>query len=307
MENHVHHRSNLSGRLLISILLNGFITLIEIFGGILSNSLALISDSIHNLSDTLALTLAWVANRVGRRKPDARRTFGYKRFEILSAFINVSVLTIISIYLIYEAVLRFLHPEPVKSGLMLIIALIALFANLISMLFLHRDSKESLNVKAAYVHLLGDALSSVAVIGGAILIYFTQIVWIDPLLTVIISIVIMVQAYKILQESVDILMQSTPQNLKLAEIKTLLEKHPLIRNIHHVHCWQLQDDDILFEAHVETSEDLLLSESNKLRMEIEHLLQENFRITHTTLQVEFQTCEDTSMIKQPGHDSGNIL
>ncbi len=301
MKDHLHNSKNPSARLLISILLNGLITLTEIVGGILSNSLALISDAIHNLSDTLALTLAWIANRVGKRKPDARRTFGYKRFEILSAFINASVLTVISIYLIYEAVLRFLHPEPVKSGLMLLIALIGLFANLVSMLFLHRDSKESLNVKAAYIHLLGDTMSSVVVIGGGVLIYYTDILWIDPLLTVIISIVIMVQGYRILQESIDILMQSTPQNLNLAEIKALLEKHPMIRNIHHVHCWQLQDHDILFEAHIETSKNLLLSDSAILVAEIEILLREKFRITHTTLQVEFDVCGDKAMIKQPKH------
>jgi len=299
MKKHANQRENPSGRLLISILLNGFITLVEITGGIFSNSLALISDAIHNLSDTLALILAWAANKVGGREPDARRTFGYKRFEILSAFINASVLTAISLYLIYEAILRFLHPAPVKSGLMLIVATIGLFANLFSVLFLHRDSKESLNVKAAYVHLLGDTLSSVAVIGGAILIYYSGIVWIDPLLTLVISIVIIVQAYKILYESVNILMQGTPRYLDLEEIKTHLEKHPLIQNIHHVHCWQIQDHDVLFEAHIETSKDLLLSESGTLMTEIEGLLREKFHITHTTLQVEFDVCEDKAMIKQP--------
>ena len=298
MGNHSVHLENPSGRLLISILLNGLITLVEIVGGIFSNSLALISDAIHNLSDTLALILAWIANKVGVREPDAKRTFGYKRFEILSAFINASVLTAISLYLIYEAIIRFLHPEPVKSGLMFIIAVIGLFVNLFSMLFLHRDSKKSLNVKAAYVHLLGDTLSSVAVIGGAILIYFTQIVWIDPLLTLIISIIIIVQAYKILHESTDILMQSTPQNLNLEEIKTHLEKHPLVKNIHHVHCWRLQDHDVLFEAHIETSKDLLLSESRELVAEIDGVLREKFHITHTTLQVEFEVCEDKAMIKR---------
>jgi cobalt-zinc-cadmium efflux system protein len=298
-----NHSENPSGRLLISILLNGFITLVEIAGGIFSNSLALISDAIHNLSDTLALILAWAANKVGEKDADTKKTFGYKRFEILSAFINASVLTAISLYLIYVAFFRFLHPEPVKSGLMLIVAVIGLFVNLFSMIFLHRDSKKSLNIKAAYVHLLGDTLSSVAVIGGAILIFYTEIVWIDPLLTLVISIVIIVQAYKILYESVNILMQGTPRNLKLEEIKTHLEQHPLIQNIHHVHCWQLQDHDVLFEAHIETSKDLLLSESGALVAEIEGLLREKFRITHTTLQVEFDVCEDKAMIKQPKIES----
>jgi len=299
MENLSHQHQNPSGRLVISILLNGLITLVEIAGGIFSNSLALISDAIHNLGDTLALILAWLANHFSGRKPNARRTFGYKRFEILSAFINASVLTAISIYLFYEAILRFLHPEPVRSGLMFIIAGIGLLANLISMLFLRRDSHKSLNIKAAYVHLLGDTLSSVAVIVGAILIYFMKVVWIDPLLTLIISIVIIIQAYKILRESVDILMQSTPESLDLDEIKIYLEKHPMIRNIHHVHCWRLQDQDILFEAHIETSEDLLLSESNKLLKEVEEILKQKFHITHTTLQVEFDVCGDKAMIKQP--------
>jgi len=294
-----HHHENPSGRLLISILLNGLITLVEIVGGVFSNSLALISDAIHNLSDTLALILAWFANNFSGRKPDARRTFGYKRFEILSAFINASVLTAISIYLIYEAILRFLHPEPVRSGLMFIIAGIGLVTNHTSMLFLHHDSSKNLNIKAAYVHRLGDTLSSVAVIGGAILLYYTKVLWIDPLLTLIISIVIIIQAYKILRESINILMQSTPGNLNLDEIKICLEKYPMIRNIHHVHCWQLQDHDILFEAHIETSKDLLLSESGKLLKEVEEILKQKFQITHTTLQVEFDVCGDKAMIKQP--------
>jgi cobalt-zinc-cadmium efflux system protein len=299
MGNHSHRHENPSGRLFISILLNGLITLVEIVGGIFSNSLALISDAIHNLGDTLALILAWLANKFSGRKPDARRTFGYKRFEILSAFINASVLAAISAYLIYEAILRFIHPEPVRSGLMFIIAGTGLVANLISMLFLRSDSHKSLNIKAAYVHLLGDTLSSVAVIGGAIIMYYTKVLWIDPLLTLIISIVIIIQAYKILRESVDILMQSTPGQLNLEEIKSFLEKHPLIHNVHHVHCWQIQDQDILFEAHIETSKNMQLSESGALVAEIERQLRENFSITHTTLQVEFDVCGDKAMIWQP--------
>ncbi len=300
MEKHAHPHHDPSGRLLISIVLNGMITVAEIAGGIVSNSLALVSDAIHNLSDTLALMLAWAANRVGERKPDARRTFGYKRFEILSAFINAALLTGISLYLIYESAVRFLHPEPVKPGLMLVIAIVGLAGNLCSMLFLHHDSEHSLNVKAAYVHLLGDTISSVAVIAGAVFIYYTGMAWIDPLLTVVISIVIMIQAYRILRESVGILMQSTPATIDLTKIKMLVESHPQVRNIHHVHCWQLQDHDILFEAHVETDRNMMLSESNSLMAEIERLLQENFGVTHTTLQMEFETCEDTAMIKQPG-------
>jgi len=300
MEKHAHHRESVGGRLLMAILLNGLITILEIAGGIVSNSLALASDGVHNLGDTLALILAWTASKVGRRKPDQKRTFGYHRFEILSAFINASILTAISIYLGWEAILRFLHPQPIMPALMLVIACAGLIVNLGSMLFLKRDAKTSLNIKTAYVHLLGDTLSSVAVIAGAVLIYFTRLVWIDPALTLIISMVIMIQAYRILRESVDILMQSTPQDLVLSKIKLQIEQHPLVRNVHHIHCWQLQDHDILFEAHIETSRDMLLSESCKLAAEIEQQLMENFHIAHTTLQVEFEVCTDTEMIRQPG-------
>jgi cobalt-zinc-cadmium efflux system protein len=291
---------NAAGRLLVSIVLNALITLTELVGGILSNSLALVSDAIHNLSDTLALVLARVANRVGERRPDARRTYGYKRFEIISAFFNVTALTAISFYLIYAAVLRFLHPEPVRSGLMLIIAIAGLAANLVSMLFLHRDAKKSLNIRAAYLHLLGDTLSSVAVICGAILIRYTDYTWIDPLLTMVISAVIIYQAFGILRESVSILMQSTPRNIDLAEVKAIIEKKAGIRNVHHVHCWQMQDFEILFEAHIETSEDLRLSESNRMICELETLLKDRFGITHCTLQFEYESCGDRAMIKQPG-------
>ncbi|MDD4604515.1 MAG: cation diffusion facilitator family transporter [Bacteroidales bacterium] len=290
---------NPSGRLLLSIVLNAMITLVEIAGGILSNSLALISDAIHNLSDTLALTLAWFANKFGKHKPDARRTYGYQRIEILSAFVNASALTAVSIYLIYESVVRFLNPEPVKSGLMLIIAIFGLFANMISMLFLHRDSKNTLNVKAAYLHLLGDTLSSVIVVVGAIIIHYTNFLWLDPALTFLISIVIIRQAYKILRDSVDILMQSTPTHLNLQEIKNFLEKHPMISNVHHIHCWQLQDSKVHFEAHIETYSDIKLSESGKLIAEIKTLLRDQFKIGHITLQIEYNICEDKDMIKIP--------
>ena len=284
--------------MVISIFLNLIITIVEVIGGIFSNSLALVSDAIHNLGDTTALILAWIAEKIGGKKPDARRTFGYKRLEILSAFINASGLTAISIYLMYEAIIRLLDPEPVRSGLMLIIAVTGLIVNLVSMLILHRGSKEKLNIKAAYLHLMGDTLSSVGVIAGAIMIYFIRVFWIDPALTLLISIVIIVQAYRILKESVNILMQSTPSRLDLQEIKEVLEKQPRIRNVHHIHCWQLQDHDVLFEAHIETLNDMTLSDCNQLRDAIEELLKDKFSITHTTLQFEFASCDNLEMIRQ---------
>ncbi len=297
MEHISSHHKDPSGRLVLSIILNALITILEIVGGILSNSLALISDAVHNLSDTMALMLAWVAGKVGKKQPDTRKTFGYKRFEILSAFINASVLTAVSIYLIYESVLRFLNPEPVKTGLMLVVALAGLAANLLSVLFLHRDSRHSLNVRAAYLHLLGDTLSSVAVIAGAIVIGLTGLTFLDPLLTLVISVVIIRQAYGILHESTGILMQSTPRHLNLQQIKNSIETHHMIRNVHHVHCWQLQDNQVHFEAHLETVSDLKISDTGVILTEVESILREKFGISHTTFQIEYGNCADLELIR----------
>lgn len=284
---------------MVSIVLNGLITLVQVIGGIFSNSLALLSDAIHNFGDTLGLVLAYIANKVGKRKPDSKKTFGYKRFEIISAFVNAALLTGLSVYLVYEAITRLLHPEPVGSVLMLIVAVTGFLANLIAMLFLHDDSKINLNVRAAYTHLLGDTLSSVGVIAGAIIMYYSGATWIDPLITILISLVILFQAYRILRESVDILMQSTPASIALEEIRNSLEAHALVRNIHHVHCWQLQDQEILFEAHIGTCKDMLLSEAATLQAELERILEEKFNIAHVTLQIEFDACDDVAMIRQP--------
>jgi cobalt-zinc-cadmium efflux system protein len=181
---------------------------------------------------------------------------------------------------------------------MLIVAVAGLLVNLLSMIFLQRDSKHSLNVRAAYLHLLGDTLSSVAVIGGSILIWYTGMVWIDPALTLVISIVIIRQAWHILRESTDILMQATPMHLDLEEIKSAIEQNSRICNIHHVHCWQLHDRQIHFEAHLETLQNMDLHESGALVAEVSDMLLERYGISHTTLQVEHQMCEDQEMIRQ---------
>jgi cobalt-zinc-cadmium efflux system protein len=293
---HRHHDTT-PGRLLISILLNVVLFMAELIGGIFSNSLALISDAIHNFSDVLALALSYATERLGRKCADEKRTFGYKRFEILSAFVNSAALAAISLYLIYEAIVRLWHPEPVHSGLMFAIAGVALPVNLGSMFLLHRHSNEKLNIRAAYLHLAGDALTSAGVLAGAVLIYLFNIPWIDPILTLLIGIAIIVQAYRIIRQSVDILVQSTPAGINLAEIKSSLEGIPGVRNIHHLHCWQLHDQNTHFEAHVETESDFTLSECNALRAKMEKILAVSFTIRHTTLQFEYACCDDKEMIR----------
>lgn len=294
---HHHEGSEISGKnLLLATILNFAITIAEVIGGLLSNSLALLSDALHNLSDSVAVLLAWIANKVSKRKNTEKRTFGYKRIEILTALFNAVVLIVISFFLFYEAYRRFYEPEEIKAGLMLIVAVIGLIANILSVFILKKDSKENLNVKAAYVHLIGDTLSSVAVIIGGILIYFYDIFWLDPLLTILIGLYILKETWSILKETIDILMQTTPAELDLQKVKTEIEQLKEILNIHHVHAWKLTDKEIHFDCHVDLRSDQRLSEIEAIRKNIEELLYYKFGINHITIQFEYENCDSKSLI-----------
>lgn len=295
---HSHDKKNSSAEknLLITALLNIVITVAEIIGGILSNSLALLSDALHNLSDAVAVFLAYIASLISRRNSTEEKTFGYKRIEILAALFNAVVLIVICIYLIYEAYLRFLHPEPIKGAIMFWVALVGLFANLFAVILLHSQSGKSLNVKAAYLHLLGDTFSSVLVIISSILIYYFRVFWIDPLITFLISIYIITEAYSILKEAVNILMQFTPENIDLKRIKYEIENIPEIENIHHVHIWSLNDQEVHFECHIDVTENFRISETEAIRNKLKELLVKEFGISHTTIQFEFNCFDQKSLI-----------
>jgi cobalt-zinc-cadmium efflux system protein len=292
-----HHPEHGSGRsMLWATVLNIFITVAEIIGGILTNSLALLSDALHNLSDTIAIFLAFIAHKVSSRKSNERKTFGYKRVEILAAFFNAILLIGISAYLIYEAIIRFSNPEPVKGLLMFVVALAGLIFNLLAVLILKKHSAASLNIRSAYLHLLGDTLSSFAVVLGGILIYFFEIYWIDPLITVLISVYIIKETWDVFKHSSDILMQATPRGLDLNAIAQELQNINGISNIHHVHIWGLSEKDFHFECHVDLESDMPVSKTGIIRSEMENRLKEKFEINHLTVQFEYNTCDDKKTI-----------
>jgi cobalt-zinc-cadmium efflux system protein len=294
---HHHHPVN-EKNLLVATLLNLVISIAEFAGGILSGSLALLSDALHNLSDTFATFIAYLATLIGRREANHKKTFGYKRLEILAALLNAVILVVISIFLLMEAYERWQDPKPIKSMIMLVVAMIGLLANLFAVVILKNDAGKSINVRAAYVHLIGDSLSSVLVIIGGILIHIYRIYWIDPLITLLISLYIIREAFVILKESVNILMQSAPDHLDLSKVKREVERIPRVGNLHHLHAWMLTDREIHLEAHVEITEDLQLSELRSIQVEIEDLLHREFSVAHVTLQFEYQTHHPTTMIHQ---------
>ncbi len=298
---HQHHGNNhndelSSGKLLISTLLNLIITVAEVIGGLVSNSLALISDALHNLGDTFAVFIAYIAHLISKRKYTDRKTFGYKRIEILAALFNAIVLILIIIFLFIEAIKRIQNPEPVKGLIMLVVAVIGLSANLISVLLLRKDSKKNINIKAAYLHLLGDTVSSVAVIAGGVFIYYFNIYWIDPVITILIGLYLLKETFSVLQQAVDILMQGTPGDLDLGEVKHAVEELPEVDNIHHIHAWNLNDKEIHFECHIDLSRDLKISETSRVREKIHTILVNKFHINHVTIQCEYNCCDNKDMI-----------
>lgn len=296
-----HHEHNHGSNLLSVMFLNIIITIAEIAGGIASNSLALLSDALHNLGDTFAVIIAYIANLIGRKEANEKKTFGYKRIEILAALLNAVVLIVITILLFIEAYHRFFVPEPIKGILMMIVAFIGLIANLGAVLILKKDSHHNLNIRAAYVHLLGDTFSSVAVIIASVLIYFYKIYWIDPLITILIGLYILKEAWSIMMEALQILMQSTPVSVNISEIVESIEQIDDVANVHHVHAWKLDDKHIHFECHVDVHNDIRISQADSLRIKIEKVLLNKFNISHVTIQFEYNCCIEKNVIHSLKH------
>jgi len=271
------------------MLLNFLITIAEIIGGIFSGSLSLISDALHNFSDGIAIIITYIAMKLGKKPKTLKYTFGLKRAEILAAIINSSTLIVISFFLIKEAIDKLINPTQITGSLMLIVATIGLIANIAGTLLLKKGAKDSMNMRAAYLHLFSDAISSLAVIIGAIFIIYFQVYWIDPVLTIFISLYILKEAYSITKEAVEVLMMAAPEGIDANDIKSEVEAFKGVVNIHHLHLWKLNDNTIHFEAHIEVKDDLI-SNLMPLKEEIEELLEHKFGIEHTTIQFEISDC-----------------
>ncbi|MGQ1784333.1 MULTISPECIES: cation diffusion facilitator family transporter [unclassified Saccharicrinis] len=296
---HGHHHPELQGKnLMIAILLNVLITVSQIIGAILSHSLSLMTDALHNLSDVMALVISYVANKLAKRKPTNRQSFGYKRAEILAAFINAATLLGISIYLIVEAIERMVMSKSVEVGgeLVMWLAGLSIVANGLSVLLIQKDARNSMNMKAAYLHLFSDMLTSIAVLIGGFLMMNYKLYWVDSLLSVIIAVYLIVSSWKLVIGAMKVLMQFTPQDIDLDKIKEVICGLNQVENVHHVHIWQLTDHEIHFEAHIDCSEDLILSQVDKVMDKVRELLHHEFNIHHATLQPEFHVCDDKSLI-----------
>ncbi len=282
--------------LLVSILLNILITVAQIIGGFISGSLALLSDALHNFTDVLSLVISYIANKLAKRKASIKRTFGYKRAEILAAFINSSVLIAVGVVLVIEAIQRFLKPEPILSDIVIWLAFLAVMVNGISVLLLKKDADKNMNMKSAYLHLFTDMLSSIAVMLAGILMKYYEIWWLDSVLTLAIAIYLIFVGYQLLLKSIKVLMLFTPDDLNVVQITKRIDNLPKVKSIHHIHIWQLNEDEVHLEAHLDLIENISIAEFDQLLLEIETLLLNEFGINHTTIQPEFNKKEPSKDI-----------
>ncbi len=297
---HVHiHKHEVNGKnLLFSIVLNVIITLAQVVGGILSGSLSLISDALHNFSDVLSLVFSYFAHKLSRRKASINQTFGYKRAEIMAAFINAATLIIVAGYLIYEAIGRFTDPKPIESNLVIWLSLLGIAANGLSAYMLKQDAAKSINMRSAYLHLFTDTLASIAVLVGGLMMKFFGWFWVDSVMTLIIALYLVIVGYDLLKTSTQMLMLFTPVHIDIKEIVREVHKVPGVNKLHHIHVWHLNDEELHLEAHLDCAEDIRLSEFNELLHKVEWVLFTKFNINHVNIQPEFKKKDPKNFIVQ---------
>ena len=296
---HNHSHSDLKGRnLFISILLNIAITVAQVIGGLISGSLALLSDALHNFSDVISLVISFIAEKLSKRKASFQKTFGYKRAEILAAFINAATLIIVAILLIIEAVERFQNPEEIKSNLVIWLSLLGIIANGLSVLLLKKDSEANMNMRSAYLHLLTDMMASVAVLIGGLLMKYYQVYWVDSVLTFAIALYLIWMGYNLLKDSTKVLMLFTPDTIPVKQIVEEINAFKSIKNIHHVHVWQLNEEEIHLEAHIDFEEDITLSQFDNILRKIEDFVFKKYDINHVNIQPEFGKVDAKDIIVQ---------
>lgn len=298
------HQETISSyrRLKITLAIVLVIIAAEIIGGIFSNSLALLSDAGHMLVDALALGLSLLAMRVARRPATATKTFGFHRVEILTALANGTILVLVSAYIFYQAYQRFLEPSVVKTPLMLTIAIIGLFANLGGVLLLNKASHQSLNIKAAFWHILGDTISSVGVVIAGVVILFTGRYVADAIVAVVIGIIILWGAVRIVRESADILLEAVPKHVETSQVIDSIRGIPGVNEVHDIHIWTITSNIYALSAHL-VIDDQMVSKSLDVVNMVRQELAKRYNINHTTLQLECESCPTGIICEIDRHDT----
>ena len=295
--NHTHHHQhdhhdveNMGDRRLgLAIVINMLLTVAQVTGGVISGSLSLIADALHNFSDASALLIAFAARKIGRQPADQFRTFGYKRAEVIAALINLVILVIVGLYLVYEAVWRVFDPQVIAGWTVVIVASIALVIDVATAILTYSMSRDSMNIRAAFIHNVSDALSSIGVIIAGSLIILYQWYWTDTLITLAIAGYVLYQAASLLPKTIHILMEGAPENISIDSVIEKMEMVPGVSNVHHVHLWQLDEHRSALEAHVVIDD---FNETENIKQLLKSEIEKTFSITHSTLEFEVVHCED---------------
>jgi cobalt-zinc-cadmium efflux system protein len=292
---HSHDPQTIEKRLAASIALNAIIVVAEVVGGLVSGSLALLSDAIHNLSDVAALSIAFVARRLGRRPPSQRHTYGLGRVEVMAALFNSATILVVGTLIIRSAVTRLLNPTPVLGGVMLAVASVGLAANLLSVLLLKGHSHGDLNMKAAVLHLLQDTLSSVAVVAAALLSGWRYGAYLDPAVSILVVGLVLFSGWRLLRDATRVLLEGTPAGLDLEELRQDVQQLVPGCDLHHIHVWELRPGQRMLTAHLRVADGLLSEQESVLKKVRDHL-QTRWSIAHSTLEPEIVGCGESDIL-----------
>ena len=288
--NHSHGHVHGTGKILgWSLLATTVFVLIEVVAGLQAHSLALLSDAAHNFTDALAIGLAWVGLRMQTKPADETKTYGYHRASVLSAFVNALTLVALSAWILYESVLRLRNPEVVHESVMMAVAGLGLLLNGAIMLALRAGSKNDINIRSAFIHMLGDALGSVAIIAGAVAIRYTGWLRVDPVLSIVIALLIVWTAWDIIRESLNILLEGLPRGIHLADVAEAMGGVTGVLGVHDLHIWSLGSKTHALSCHV-LIEDVPPSASDCILRSLNTLLEHKYGISHTTVQFEHVSC-----------------
>jgi len=283
-----------TSRLALSLILTLGFVFIEAVAGIIGNSLALLTDAAHNLTDVIALGLSWYAIRLTSQPANGRKTFGYHRVGILVALINSTTLVVISLGIFYEAWHRFVNPPEVQSGILIGVGAIAVIINLVTALLVHKGSEHDLNIRSAFVHLMGDVISTVGAVIAGIIIYFTGANWLDPFVSVLIGFLILYNAWGILRDSVDILLEATPRDVDTGKLVHDVMQVNGVLGVHDLHVWSISQNLRTMSAHILTN-DVSISTGAEIQRQINEVVFHHYNIAHATLQLECVDCLPDSL------------
>jgi cobalt-zinc-cadmium efflux system protein len=296
MDNHSHTHSHFgdiakqtTSRLALSLFLTLTFVFVEVIAGFIGNSLALLTDAVHNLTDVIALGLSWYAIRLTSQPANARKTYGYHRAGILVALLNSTTLVMISLGIFYEAWQRFMNPPEVQSGVLITVGILAVMINLATALLVRKGSEHDLNVRSAFIHLMGDVFSTIGAVIAGVIIYFTGANWLDPFVSVLIGFLILYNAWGILRDSVNILLEATPRDIDVSKLVQDVMEIQGVLGVHDLHIWSIAQNLRTMSAHILT-EDLSISAGADIQRHINEVVFHRYNIAHATLQLECIDC-----------------